>query len=372
MKHIASLAITSVSLGLAYPAAASVAVGDNAELFVTAGAQHQSDSNIFLDAKNEKSDIIYSVTPGMDLVYGRGAITKGNFYYQEEIRRYSDNADQDTELSRLGATSSYNNGVTKVDLNASYAQVAQNDNDIRVTGDIVRRALTNLGALAEFGLSEKTALGVGASFYKTDYGPATYSDSDIISLPLDLYFKASPKLDWSVGYRYRGSELSASGADSRDNYLNIGARGEFSPKLIGQVRMGYNRRTLVVGGKEDQFGFNGNLRYVYSEKTSLGFLIGNDFGSSATGESIKNFNVGLNASSRLTQQWSMNAGLNFYKMEYNARTDDYTEAQVAIDYNYNTYVRFGASLTLRDNSSAKLVSAEFSQTVFSLGASVRY
>jgi polysaccharide biosynthesis protein VpsM len=371
MNRITALAILSTASCVVVNAAPFMAVGDNAELFLTAKAEVQADSNIYLDTTKEQNDTIYSFTPGVDLVFGKGSVTKGNVYYREEIRRYADNDVQDTELSSVGANSAYNNGVTKVDLNASYDQIAQNDNDLRATGLIVRREVTNLGAEAEFGVTEKTVIGVGLSFDKTDYGPASYVDSDIWMLPVDVYYKATPKLDWSLGYRYRSTDLSGSASDSNDNFFNLGARGEFTPKLTGQVRVGYNQRSLDRGADEDQLGFEGNLSYAYSDKTSLVFNLGNDFGSSGSGESTKDFNIGLTGSNKFNEQWTLNTGLTYRKSEYPTRTDDFIEATAGVAYVYSNYVNFAAAFTLRDNGS-DLASAEFAQNVFSLSANVRY
>jgi hypothetical protein len=370
-QSIVRIAFISALAGLSAKAAPFMAVGDNAELFVTATAQAAYDDNIYLDAKNEVNDTILSFTPGVDLVFGKGSVTKGHAYYREEIRRYSDNDAQNTELSNLGVLGNFDNGVTKADFNASYAQVAQNDNDIKATGTIVRRKLTDLGARGEFAFSEKTSLSAGLNYDKTDYGPSTYSDSDIWTLPLDVYYKATPKLDWSAGYRYRNSELSGTGRDSQDHFLNIGARGEFSPKLVGQLRAGLTRRSYDVGGSDTQFGLDGSVSYAFSEKTSYRANISNDFGSSGTGESTKNFTLGLNATSRISEQWSLTGGLNYRKIKYSSRTDDYLEGLVAVTYNLNSMVNFGASYTYRDNNSS-LAAAEFTNNVFSFGANFRY
>ena len=374
MKHyITKIALLSASLGLlsSSKAAPFMAVGDNAELFLTGAATVQADDNIYLDANNEKSDTIYSFTPGVDLVFGKGSITKGDAYFREEIRRYSSNGNQDTELASVGVRSNYDNGVSKAGFNASYSELAQNDNDVRATGTIVHRNLTNLAANVEFSFSEKTSLGTGIAFDRTNYGPTSYSDSNILSVPVDVYFKASPKLDWSAGYRYRSSQLSGAGLDSTDHFLNLGARGEFSPKLTGQVRVGYTRRSLDVGGDENLFGVDGNLIYGFSEKTTASFNIGNDFGSSGTGDSTKNFSLGLNVSSKMSEQWSLTSGLSYRKIEYAARTDDYLEGLVSVNYSLNAIVNFGASYTYRNNTSG-LASAEFTNNVFSLGANIRY
>jgi hypothetical protein len=370
-QSIVRIAIVAAAASISAKAAPFMAVGDNAELFVTATAQAQFDDNIYLDATNEVNDTILSFTPGVDLVFGKGSVTKGNAYYREEIRRYSDNDNQNTELSNLGVRGTFDNGVTKADFNAAYAQVAQNDNDIKATGLIVRRKLTNLGARSEFAFSEKTSFSAGLNYDKTNYGPSTYSDSDIWTLPLDVYFKATPKLDWSAGYRYRNSELSGSGIDSKDHFLNVGARGEFSPKLVGQLRAGFTRRSFDKGGSDTQFGLDGSVSYAFSEKTSYRAVISNDFGSSGTGDSTKNFTLGLNATSKISEQWSLTGGLNYRKIDYSTRSDDYVEGLVAVSYNLNSMVNFGASYTYRDNNST-LSAAEFTNNVFSFGANLRY
>jgi hypothetical protein len=370
-QHTVRIAIITTCLGLSAHAAPFMAVGDNAELFVTASAQVQFDDNIYLDPTNESDDTILSFTPGVDLVFGKGAVTKGNAYYREEIRRYSDNDNQDTELSSLGFKSQYDNGVTKADFNASYAQVAQNDNDANALGAIVRRKLTSLGARLEFGLSEKTSLAAGAYFDKTDYGPSGYSDSSIWRLPVDLYYKASPKLDWSLGYRFRDTNLSGAGTDSTDHFLNVGARGEFTPKLVGQIRVGLAQRSFDVGDDDTQLGFDSNLTYAFSEKTTYRFNMSNDFGSSGTGASTETFTIGLNANTRITDQWSFTGGLNLRKIDYPTRSDDYLEGLLAVTYTLNTTVNFGASYVYRDNGSSAAL-AEFTNSVFTFGANIRY
>ena len=356
---------------VAAKAAPFMAVGDNAELFVTASVTVQADNNIYLDPSNEKSDTIFSFTPGLDLVFGKGSATKGDVYFRDEIRRYSNNDVQNTTLANLGAVGSYSNGVTKADFNASYTELAQNDNDVNPIGAIVQRNLTNVSAKTEFGLTEKTTLGIGVIFDRTDYNSNAYSDSNVWSLPVDVYYQATPKLDWSLGYRYRSSTLTGLGQDSTDNFLSIGARGEFTPKLTGQVRLGYTMRSFDVGKDQNLFGVDGNLTYLFSEKTTVHLTFGNDFGSSGTGVSTKNSNVGLNVNTHFTEQWFLNAGVNYRKTDYPTRTDNYTEGQIGVTYVYNNNINFGASMTLRNNSS-DLAVAEFSQNVFSLGANIRY
>jgi polysaccharide biosynthesis protein VpsM len=371
MKHISRLAVIAALLSLSAKAAPFMAVGDGAELFVTAGLSVAADDNVFLDSANEQDDTIISFTPGVDLVFGKGSATTGNVYYREEIRRYSDNDNQDGEFSNVGFRSSTNAGSGKFDINGSYAQIAQNDNDIRAAGIIVRRDVTNLGASAEFDVTGKTSLAVGTTFLSTKYDVATYRDSDVWSLPVDLYYEATEKLDWSVGYRYRTTDQDGAARDFKDHFVNIGARGEFSPKLTGQVRVGYLTRKIDGGGDESDLGLDSSFDYAATEKTSLRLFLSNDYGNSGTGDSTKTLRWGGSVNTNFTEQWFASASLSLSSAEYPTRDDDFLDTSVTVGYKYNQFVNFTASVAMRDNDSTA-ATAKFDNTVFQFGANIRY
>lgn len=363
--------VLSALLGAQAFAAPFFAVGDNAELFLTGSVGVRFDDNIYLRSPDsaEVDDTITSFTPGLDYVFGRNAALGGNLFFREEILRYSDNDQQNTNLSNFGLNTLYSNGKTKVDFGAVFAELAQNE--ISVPGAIVDRDVLNFRALAEFGLTEKTSLGVGARFDSIDYAPANFTDSDIWTAPLDVFFDYSEKLALSLGYRHRTTDLSNAGIDSKDHFFNIGARGDFSPKLTGQIRVGFVTRDFDNNQEDDQLGLDSNLLYRYSEKTEFRLSLSNDFGSSAVGQSTEDFTVMLGAASRFDQQWAWNANLAMRAIDYPTRSDDFLEGTVGVSYSYNNFVNFAANLTHRTNSS-DLTAAEFDNNVFSLAANLRY
>jgi polysaccharide biosynthesis protein VpsM len=371
MKHTARLAAIAALLSLSAKAAPFMAVGDGAELFVTAGLSVAADDNIYLDTANEKDDTIISFTPGVDLVFGKGSTTTGNVYYREEIRRYSDNDNQDGEFSNVGFQSSTDTGSAKFNFNGSYAQIAQNDNDIRAAGIIVRRDATNLGANAEFDVTAKTSVGVGATFVGTEYDVASYRNSDVWSLPVDLYYEATEKLDWSLGYRYRSTEQDGAASDFKDHFVNLGARGEFSPKLSGQVRVGYSTRKVDGGGDESDLGLDSSFNFAATEKTSLRIFVSNDYGNSGTGDSTKTLRWGGSVNTNFTEQWFASASLSISSAEYPTRDDDFFDGSVSVGYKYNQFVNFSASVAMRENDSTS-AAAKFDNTVFNFGANIRY
>jgi len=372
MKYTARVASIATLLSLSVNAAPFMAVGDGAELFVTAGLSVQLDDNIYLDSTNERDDTIISFTPGVDLVFGKGTATAGSVYYREEFRRYNDNDNQDTELSNVGFRTSTDTGSSKFDFNGSYAQIVQNDNDVRATGALVRREVTNLGGSAEFGFTAKTSIGIGASLVSTDYAPAAYTDADVLNVPVDVYYAATEKLDWSLGYRYRDTNQSGVSPDFNDHFVNIGARGEFSPKLSGQVRVGYNSREFSsVGSDQSGLGVDANLSLAATAKTTVRLFLSNDFSNSSQGESTEVLRWGGSVDSKISEQLYVTASLSLSSSEYPTRDDDYLDSLVALTYSYNQFVNFSASVAIRDNDSTS-ANARFDNTVFSFGANIRY
>jgi len=358
----------------ALTAAPFVALGDNAELFLTGSVVANFDDNIYLRngtaARPEVNDTILTFTPGVDLVFGKNAATTGNLYFREDIVRYMDNDQQNTELSSIGFNSLYSNGKSKLDLGASYIESAQNDTS--APGDIVSRKSSSARALSEFGVSEKTSVAAGVRWDKINYdaGPG-YSDSKAWTVPLDAYFEYSPKLQWSAGYRYRATDFSGAASDSKDHFFNIGARGEFTPKLTGQLRVGYGLRKLDRGGDDSDFGIDSNFNYAFSPKTTYTLGVTNDFGASALGESTKTFSVNLGANNRIDEQWSWNANVVYRSTDYPTHSDDFWQGGVGVAYVYNNNVNFLASYTFRNNSSNSSA-FEFTNNVFSIGANLRY
>jgi hypothetical protein len=371
MKNAVRLLWFSMFFGVTQ-AAPFLAMGDSAELFLTGAAAVKYDDNIFMAEKGKtSSDLILSVTPGFDLVFGKGSATTGNFYYREELIAYADHSKQNTSLSNIGVNAKHDSGKSKFDFGASYAQVAQNTADVKIVDQIVRRKVSNARGMSEFGLTEKTSLALGLKYDNTDYGPASYTDLQVWTLPIDVYYQYSEKLATSVGFQYRDNNLGRAAIDNNDLFFNLGARGEFTPKLTGQVRFGYTTRSFDRGSDQNMFGMEGSLTYADSEKTNYRLNFANDFGNAGTGDSQKIFKIGLAANSKLTEQWTVDVGLNYSAMKYPTRKDHFITGNIGIGYAYNAFVNFNASYNLTDNRSNSKA-AEFSDNMLMFGASIRY
>ena len=370
MKKTIRYALISLSFAAASQAAPFMAVGDGAELFLTGTLGVRADDNIFL-AKDADSDLIFDIAPGIDLTFGKNSQLQGSLTLMHTFSNYSDNSNLNTNLFGGDFVSRYDDGKMKLGFNVGYHELNQNSVDIR---GLARRDIFSAGGNAEVEISQITSVGAGISYNHENYKTAPsrgYADSESLTVPLDFFYKWTPKMDLSVGYRYRDYQIDGAGSDSTDHYFNVGARGEFTPKLTGRFTVGLNTRDLDRGGDESQLGLDASLDYALTPKTSLQIGASNDFGTSPQGQQQKNFTLNGLLTTKVSEEWSVNGGLSYRAIDYGTRTDDYIEAQLGTVFIVNANVRIIGGYTYR-NYSSDLSSSEFKNNVFSVSAMFRY
>ncbi len=378
MNSLVRIAIVSLAVSATAYCAPFLAIGDGAELFVTGTVGVRADDNIFLST-NATSDTIFDIDPGAQLTFGKNAQVQGAFTLADAITRYSSNSSLNTNLFSSTFASSYDDGKLDLKVNASYTESNQNTVDVRSTGNVgtlIRRNILSAGANGEAQVSQITSIAAGFTFEHTDYKRAGYGDSDDTTIPINFYYKYTPKVDLSLGYTYRSFQTQI-GSDSADHFFNVGARGEFTPKLTGKFAVGVTQRQLSQGSDKTSLGLDASLTYAISPKTSLDLTVSEAPDTSPQGAQQKNFSVGGNLTTNISDQWSVTGGLSYRGIDYlpagttPGRTDDYVEGSLGAAYVVNAYVRVVGSYTYRNNSS-KIASSEFTNNVFSISTSVRY
>jgi polysaccharide biosynthesis protein VpsM len=375
MKKILRLTLISVSLGACSYAAPFMAIGDGAELFLTGTLGIRADDNIFL-SRNAESDVIFDINPGVDITFGKDAQMKGALTLSDNFANYSDNSDQNTQLFQADFWTRYDDGKLKLGFNVGYHELNQNTVDARANGVLVRRDVFTAGGNTEVEISQLSSVGAGVSFNHENYKRVGFTDSDTLLVPIDFYWKWTPKTDVSIGYRYRDTKVDI-GSDSSDHFFNIGARGEFSPKFTGKFAVGWNRRKLDIGGDKDQFGVDSSFAYEIDPKTSLQFGASNDFGTSPQGQQQKNLVLNGMVMTKISEEWAVNAGLSWRNIAYSRfgrlapHEDDYIEGQLGTTYIINANVRLVGGYTYRKYN-ADIAASEFKNNVFSFAANFRY
>lgn len=347
-------------------AAPFLAVGDGAEIFLTGTLGVRVDDNIYL-AKDATNDVIFDINPGLSFTFGKDATVKGSLTYVEAFANYTDNSRLNTNLASLVFATSYDDGKLKLGFGSAYRQLNQNTADVQ---GLTKRDNYTINGKFEVAATEKSSFAVGALFDRTQYKRAGFANTEIIEVPVDYFYKITPKVDLSFGYRYRATDLSL-GSNSTDSYYNIGARGEFTPKLTGRFTVGLNQRKFDPKGDETLPGVSAAFDYALTPKTSLNFGMSNDFGSSGQGLQQKNLTFNAGITSQIADDWSLSTTLSYRKINYYTRTDDFLEGQIGANYIINATVTITGAYAYRNNSSP-VKSTEFTNNVFSLAANFRY
>lgn len=384
MKKIISLTVVSASLAVSSFAAPFMAIGDGAELFLTGTLGIRSDDNIFL-SRNAESDVIFDINPGVDITFGKDAQMKGALTLSDNFTNYSDNSDQNTQLFQADFWTRYDDGKLKLGFNVGYHELNQNTVDARANGILLRRDIFTAGGNTEVEVSQLSSIGGGVMFTHENYKRPGFTDTDMLQVPIDFYWKWTPKTDISIGYRYRDTKVDNIGNDSTDHFFNIGARGEFSPKFTGKFAVGYTKRKIdgtdFAGrsiGDKDLFGVDSSFAYEIDPKTNLQFGLSNDFGTSPQGTQQKNFTINGMVTTKVSEEWTVNAGASWRNIAY-ARSsrlvgpheDDFWELQLGTAYIINANIRLVGGYTYRKYN-ADLAANEFKNNVFSFSANFRY
>jgi len=365
-KNLARLGFCLLALSPMAYAAPFLAIGDGAELFATGTLGVRADDNIFL-AKNATSDTIFDITPGAEITFGKDAQLKGSLTLVDAFSNYSSHSGLNTNLFSGDFVTNYDDGKLKLGFDAGYHELNQNTVDNR---GLTRRDVSNLAGNFETEISEITSIGGGVTYTHTRYKRAGYGDSDDTTVPLNFYYKMTPKLDVSAGYQYRDYTTTV-GSDSKDNYLNVGARGEFTPLLTGQFRIGYLDRKISGSNSFNMLGLDGSLSFALTPKSTLQLTASNGPDTAPQGQQEKNFALGASINIALDDQWSVNGGINYRAINYGTRTDDYTEGTLGASYTVNAYIKVIGTYVYRTNSSV-LTSSQFTNNVFSLAGNLRY
>lgn len=380
-KLITTAVVSSLVIGQTM-AAPFMAVGSSAEIFVTATAGIDFNDNVTLGnnfiATGQTSpsnavldETVFRFAPGLSYEFGKNALMSGKLSFVETFESYSDSSDLDSSLSNLAFNAMHDDGNSVTKLKASFVQLNQNSVDLRAP-TLSRRDVLNVGGDHEMDFSGKSSLLFGFNFTDTDYKQASFADRTVTELPLRYFWETTSKVDLSFGLRYRETDSDFAGTSSDDMFYSVGARGEFTPKLSGSLRLGVTDRDIQVGKDKTTFGLSSNFTYLYSEKTQLNFGASNDFGTSGAGESQENFDVFVGFRSSLTPEFTLTSRISRREIDYFAKdADTYLQGSVGGEYIVNEYLQIHGKFNYSDNDSGT-DGGDFDNSIFSLSARLRY
>jgi len=360
-------------------------VGDNASVHLTATVNTKYDNNIFLTKDNTVSDEIIAFTPGAEFRFGQKSLTHGSLVAQEAFTHYNHGSAPSAQLASCSADFGFGNDNLSIATAGSFHEIYQNSSDAAALGQhtLFRSNTTSANGVAADRLWALTSVDGGINYSHDHFKNPGLTDNNSLAFPFHIYHSITPKVDLFSGVTYQVSKVDGSPQKAKDYYYNLGARGDFTPKLSGQFSAGYKTRTLGLDRNDSTLGFDSSLSYALTPKTSCSLEAARGFSTSALGESLTNTRYTLNLTTNFSPQWQGSASISHSNIHYGAaynpasgnpdaqRIDKYWQGNVQATYLYTNWLSVTAGATFRENHST-LNEAEFSNILLNLLFGLKY
>lgn len=322
---------------------------------------------------NSREDLIFMMSPAINARLGR---PDGDNRVALDARFdqyvYTENPDSDSgsysfglSAAARGAKLSYDcqNSVdfSNTILN-SYTTVIEG---IPVPAGNVERMYVDLDHDFAYSLSPKTHLLAGGFFRMRDYSgneltTRRYYNSEEWRARAGFGYSLSEKIRldaiFTYGQIFRDpvSDLVATPPQSDAFGATIGARGSFTPRLSGRVRVGYEQRWFSDGVGDDGYPIASvDLTQRFTDKTSASLAYNHGGGVSATAftRSVTvsdSFSLNLNQTLGYKRPWFLNLGIRYAVTDYttsNIRNQENFQVLFRVSYQLLPWVSTYASYT---------------------------
>lgn len=368
----------------------AMSIGENGNVVWRVGGGLQYNDNIFLDSTDTESDTIWIFSPGVELTYGQERSSNANmkFTYIHDFVTYSDNSRLNRDNPDARLEGSYNTSKSEIDYSVSYKENSQNDAGSNLVGDLAQRDIFNLKIGGEWDVSSKSSLAGAYQMSDISYENSIFHDRDSVALPVNYYWAVTPKVDMSVGYRYRNTSFSRDAdyisqnrgdpfnfrPDYDDQFFNLGVRGEIGAKTSAEIRLGTQKRDFNTVGVDDEDLFSANARVTWAatEKSDLSFSYSRDFNADAFGTSIESEDIQVGGSTMFNDQLSGFASIRLANDDYDGgRSDDGLFGQVGVTYTPTLYSAVTIAYVVYNNDS-DFSPADFDNNVINISGTLRY
>ena len=356
-------------------AAPLVTVGDLGTISFDGSASVKLDDNIFRQENGEVDDVVVVFSPGLVATLGRNSsdldISLSTSY---DFVSYQDKSDLDSELFHFGAQGAYRSSRLQVSANANYDESKSNNEIANRNGDLLEREESGFGLKGEYTLSPKFSVKVGYDWRETAYVGTyadDYQDRKYRRIPIDIFYELTPKLDFSVGYTYGDIDVE-NGSDATTDNFNVGLRGELLPKLIGNLKVGYNQYDSDSRDTAS-LALDADLNWTVSSKISHRISIYRNFDASATGTGTQESKVNASTIYQLNSKISLSGQIGYSIRDYlgSDRKDDLTSIGANGTYRLNRNWNLNAGYVFSKNDSTRIGSS-YDSNIFTISALLNY
>lgn len=362
-------------------AAPLVSVGDNVDIYFSGSSSLRWTSNVYRDEVDEADDIIWTISPGFEINVGRGLPDADlSIITRYDIVRYQELDQLDAELFHIKAVGSYSTSRLDLSGSLSFDESKSASGEANIIRDLMETDTVSANLNAEYRVSPKFSFGAGVQYSEREYVTYTdrFADRDTTTLPFDVFYELTPKVDLSLGYTYSQTDIDSTilrnEYETSSHFYNVGARGNLLPKLTGFFKVGYRDRDSTRAGADNNgmLGLDADFTWAVSPKLTASLGLSRDFGVGGEGVSTENSSVDTSVSYKIDSKWSAHANAGYTLRDYDGgREDNQYTLGARISYVPNQHWRFGGGYNYTDNDSSSN-NRSYQDHSLDVSASLRY
>lgn len=287
--------------------------------------------------RTRESDLVSYVSPGLNVEYGNGGFNKAVLTYQNDQLLYLNHPAQNGMQHHFGLDTTYRDGGVTVHGHDAYAMLSSPQGGgsyLNLLSLVINRNTLDDVYNVQVDLSEKSSIYARGAHSSTDYqyGLPIY-DSDNVSGTLGWAYTPAELLALTVEGYYGQSAVGSNSAGlakgPHSQFMGgfVGARGDFSPKLQGSVKLGVETREfpgLVNGASIISPAFDVAVTYTATPLTqaSLTYSRRTDISGYYTGQTLiaDAFTLGVQHSLGISGKWIVSARTSGYLYDYSSVT----------------------------------------------------
>jgi hypothetical protein len=371
------------------------------DLTLMGGVSETYNSNVLSapGGPNKYDDFITTFTPGLQLEWGKNALTDVTFNYTETFTRYDKHPTLNDDLSNLGLVVVRQQGAFTLTGNVGFVQNATNTpsaiGGTTNPSGIIRSDVISAGSGVHYNMSDKFNFDAGFSWARTDYLYAlgqAYQNSDSYTIPLTAYYVYTPEVSVGLGYTYNQTDQKNSsnpytvGRERDSNTFSVNTILTKWAKLTGTASAGVTINSIqAVTAPPSQISpalttttgsYSLGLQYDYTDKIAFTLNGTRNFTVGVSGQNIENTGAGLGLIYNYSSQISITATLiNFNYSQYlqstPTRDDQSKTTGVAINWMPWNYLTLTAAYTYFMNSSTA-PNATYNINTISISGTIHY
>jgi hypothetical protein len=374
-------------------------------MYATGTVTGQYNSNVLSSSGAGKThDYLLTLTPGLELDYGRNTDTTVNVKFQEDFLFYERHPSLNNDLANVFVTASRKQGSAEIDTNLSFQQNYTNTPTFILVGVPINTIIKSDeyvgGFKASYTISPKFYTDVGLQYTQIDYlgtAGAPYQNSNNYHVPANFYYDYSEKVDVGVAYYFDYTDPSNSrnrvlpppaaapnaGVVRYDNFGGLSLRLKQWDKITGTVNVGVDDNHVtnnnvfganVTASDSLNLAYGVKLQYDYSEKLSF-FLNGQrNFETGAAGQNIQVTSATLSGHYEYSNNVSFDLtpiGYAYSQYFQTPRRDTAINSGFDANWAPTSYLTLTAGYTFFNNNSNQ-AGATYSINLVTISGTVRY